>query len=211
MRRQHQRCLLSCRPCITTLVYNMPHTPRRGAGAGSNLRRDSPPPPAPHAAPSAPGTIGYGDLQSWRLPASGAVDTHSAAAGALQGAPSAFKPKRDVSSTGASQADGCIDIKTDANGPDSPWHPYEAAYTENAVVMPWLPRRFYHWRWALMRRNPLCRRAPAWLAGGRATFGELLLLLLIVGQMAALTVYWAASRAQSRDPRLTGALYPASG
>lgn len=60
---------------------------------------------------------------------------------------------------------------------ESRWQPYEDAFAEN-LLAPWLPRRFYAWRWAIMIRNPLCWRVPR----RSFTWGEVIVSAVIVGQ-----------------------------
>ena len=83
----------------------------------------------------------------------------------------------------------------------TPWKAYEKAYTENAVLLPFVPRQFYRVRWALMNRNPLCWRVP----GGRFTWGELLITLLIVGQLLWFILNWSIDPGMRTDVKTTGA------
>jgi hypothetical protein len=92
-------------------------------------------------------------------------------------------------------------VQQSDGGTSTLWQPYEAAYAENSIVLPWVPRRFYQWRWAVMRRNPLCWRAPRL----NATWGEALFTALIVGQMLWFVLQWAVDSSFRVDVETTGA------
>lgn len=64
-----------------------------------------------------------------------------------------------------------------------PWTPYGAAHTEN-LLFSCLPGTFYRVRWAVMQYNPLCWQFP----GRTFTFGELAMLICIVGQIIWMTI-----------------------
>jgi hypothetical protein len=81
-----------------------------------------------------------------------------------------------------------------------PWKPYEKSYAENSVLLPFIPRHFYQLRWALMRRNPLCRRVP----GGAFTCGELLATAVIAAQMLWMLLHWAIDTHMRTDVIHTG-------
>jgi hypothetical protein len=90
---------------------------------------------------------------------------------------------------------------TSEMGNEALWLPYERAYTENSVLMPWIPRRFYQLRWALMNHNPLTQR----FFRGQFTYGEALVTLLIVVEMLWILIYWAADKDGFRkNVRATG-------
>ena len=80
------------------------------------------------------------------------------------------------------------------------WKPYERSYTENAVLLPFIPRHFYQFRWELMNRSPLCRRVP----GGAYTYGELLVTCVIGAEALWLLLHWAADSALRVDVTTTG-------
>lgn len=87
-------------------------------------------------------------------------------------------------------------------GDEAPWRPYEKAYAENAVLMPWVPRKFYQFRWAIMNHSPFVRRF--WR--GQYTVGELIVTLLIIAQMLWITMHWAIDTdGFRRDIKRTGA------
>lgn len=97
-------------------------------------------------------------------------------------------------------------VQVDRKMAGDPWRPYEQSHTENSILFPWVPRRFYQWRWALMNHSPLCYRVP----GGRFTLGELLVTLVIVAQMAWMLLHWAIDPDMRADVSLTGAGMPAA-
>ena len=78
-------------------------------------------------------------------------------------------------------------MQVDKKMADSPWRPYEKNYTENSILFPFMPRRFYQWRWLIMNYSPLCRRVP----GGRFTWGELAISGVIAAQMLWMLLHWA--------------------
>jgi hypothetical protein len=95
--------------------------------------------------------------------------------------------------------------KSPRASPCRTWQPYEKSHTENAVLLPFLPRRFYQLRWALMNRNPLCWRVP----GGRFTWGELVITAGIAVQMLWLVVQWAADPGLRTDVLMSALSQPA--
>lgn len=82
--------------------------------------------------------------------------------------------------------------------------PYEETYKENGMVLPFIPRKFYQLRWALMRWSPLCRR----FFRGQFTYGEALVCFALFAQMAWILLHWILDTdGFRRNVRTTGALF----
>ena len=96
-----------------------------------------------------------------------------------------------------------VDVQVDKAMRQQPsaWKPYERSYTENSVLLPFIPRHFYQFRWSLMNRNPLCRRVPQ----GAYTYGELLVTCAIGAEALWMLLHWAADSAMRVDVTTTGA------
>jgi hypothetical protein len=91
-------------------------------------------------------------------------------------------------------------VKKTGTGP--PWQPYERARSENSILLPWLPCRFYRARWRVMACSPLCWRMP----GVRYTVGEALAVTLLLMQLVWTSTAWLLDLSDYRhDLRATGA------
>lgn len=67
--------------------------------------------------------------------------------------------------------------------------------------MPWIPRKFYQLRWALMNRNPLCHR----VGKTKFTYGEALVTAIILAEMMWMLLHWSISEEFRTNVRTTGA------
>ena len=81
-----------------------------------------------------------------------------------------------------------------------PWRPYERSFAENSILLPFIPRRFYQWRWYIMNHNPLCWRVP----GGRFTWGELCITSVLALQLLWFLLQWAIDPGMRTNVRTTG-------